>query len=43
VAAEVEGVVAEAEVKAGAEAIKRKGNGIASSTRRTTITVQTIA
>jgi hypothetical protein len=35
--------VAEAEVAAEAEAIRRKENGTASSTKRTTITVQTIA
>jgi hypothetical protein len=36
-------VAAEAEVAAGAEAITRKENGIASSTRRMMIIVQTIA
>jgi hypothetical protein len=35
-AAQAEGAVAEAEVAAGAEAIRRKENGTASSTRRTT-------
>jgi hypothetical protein len=39
----VEGAAAEAEVAAGAKAIKRKENGITSSTRRTMITAQTIA
>jgi hypothetical protein len=38
-----EGVAAEAEVAAGAEAIRRKQNGITSSTRKTMITAQTIA
>jgi hypothetical protein len=42
-AAKEEGAAAEAEVVAGVEAIRRKENGIASSTRRTMITVQTIA
>jgi hypothetical protein len=42
-AAEAEGAEAEAEVAAGAEAIRRKENGIVSFTRRTMITVQTIA
>jgi hypothetical protein len=41
VATEVEG--AEAEVAAEAEAIRRKENDTAFSTRRTTITVQIIA
>jgi hypothetical protein len=35
------GAAGEAEVAEGAEAIRRKENGIASSTRRTMITVQT--
>jgi hypothetical protein len=39
----VEGAAAEVEVAAGAEATTRKENGIASSTRRMTITTQTIA
>jgi hypothetical protein len=43
VVAEVEGEAAEAEVAVGAEAIKKKGNGIAFSTRRMTTTTQTIA
>jgi hypothetical protein len=42
-AAKAEGAAAEAEVVAGVEAIRRKEDGIASSTRRTMITVQTIA
>jgi hypothetical protein len=39
----VEGATVEAEVAVGAEAIRRKENGIASSTRRMMIIVQTIA
>jgi hypothetical protein len=42
-AAQAEGAATEAEVVAGAEAIKRKENGIASSTRRMMIIVQTIS
>jgi hypothetical protein len=38
-----EGAAAEAEVATGAEATRRKENGIASSTRRMMIIVQTIA
>jgi hypothetical protein len=41
--AEVEGAAAEAKVTAGAEAIMRKENGIASSTRRMMIIVQITA
>jgi hypothetical protein len=39
----VEGAAAEVKVAAGAEATTRKENGISSSTRRMTITTQTIA
>jgi hypothetical protein len=39
----VEGATVEAEVVVRAEAIRRKENGIASSTRRMMIIVQTIA
>jgi hypothetical protein len=42
-AAEAEGAVAEAEVAVGAEAIMRKENGIASSTRRTMIIVELLS
>jgi hypothetical protein len=40
---EAEGAVTKAEVAAGAEATRKKESGIASSTRRMTITAQTIA
>jgi hypothetical protein len=43
VATKAEGAAVEAEVAVGAEAIRRKENGIASSTRRMMITDQTIA
>jgi hypothetical protein len=42
VAVEVEGEAAEAEVAAGAKAIKKKGSGIASFIRRMMTTAQTI-
>jgi hypothetical protein len=42
-ATKAEGAVAETEVATGVEAIRRKENGIASSTTRTMIIAQTIA
>jgi hypothetical protein len=41
--AEVEGEAVEAEVAAGAEAIRKKGSGIAFSTKKMTTTTQNIA